>query len=348
MENTRATISRLAPAKLNLLLAITGARQDGFHDLVSLVAIVAGNDLADEISLTATFGDNARDTLVCDKPDLPCDDNNLVLRATKLFREQFPLRASLHWVVKKRIPSGAGLGGGSSDAATALRMLDEISRMPTTNPSSTTNPNPTTNPFATTDSVATTNPTATTMPPADFSGTEHQRRLFAIAERIGSDVPIFLLGKAALMRGRGEKIEMLSATEAAALRGRKFLVFKPAFGISTAEAYAEMRRNKPHDYVSVAEAEAQIAKWRANPMGALPQLNNMERPAFRKFLALPTLFKILREHHGLSARMSGSGSACFAEIRGDSGDGGGDILATEATIRNSLGANAFVRQVVLQ
>lgn len=150
MENTRATISRLAPAKLNLLLAITGARQDGFHDLVSLVAIVAGNDLADEISLTATFGDNARDTLVCDKPDLPCDDNNLVLRATKLFREQFPLRASLHWVVKKRIPSGAGLGGGSSDAATALRMLDEISRMPTTNPSSTTNPRSTTNPVATT------------------------------------------------------------------------------------------------------------------------------------------------------------------------------------------------------
>ncbi len=337
MENPRATISRLAPAKLNLLLAITGARQDGFHDLVSLVAIVADNDLADEISLTATFGDNARDTLVCDNPDLPCDDNNLILRATKLFREQFPLRASLRWAVKKRIPSGAGLGGGSSDAATALRMLDEMSRMPTTNPSLTTNP------------TATTNPVATTMPPpptpADFSGSERQRRLFAIAERIGSDVPIFLLGKAALMRGRGEKIEMLSATEAAALRGRKFLVFKPAFGISTAEAYAEMRRNKPLDYVSVAEAEAQIAKWRANPRGALPQLNNMERPAFRKFLALPALFKILRERHGLSARMSGSGSACFAEIRGD---GGGDILATEATIRNCLGANAFVRQVALQ
>ncbi len=294
-------ISREAPAKLNLTLAVTGARKDGFHDLISLAALI--ENLCDEIELEAKLGSDEPDSIGCDVQGVPLDESNLVMRATTLFRKKFPLKASLHWNIKKHVPNSAGLGGGSSDAATALLLLQEVSQ--------------------------------------GVGIPCEEQELFKIAEQIGSDVPFFLRGEASLMRGRGEVIEELK--EAEALSGREFLVFKPAFGISTAEAYAGMKRNAPHDYVDPKDAEEKISEWRKNPHGPLPLFNNMERPAFRKYLTLPALFQILKEKHGVEGHMSGSGSACFVEISSSK-----DASGIVATIHECLGKDAFVKKISLR
>ena len=112
-----------AHAKLNLSLAITGRRPDGFHELVSLVAPIA---LADTLTLDAgrPLG------LTCDDASLPVDASNLVLKAAAAYVKHRPTADVGHFHLAKRVPHGAGLGGGSSDAAAALRLLDRASGDP--------------------------------------------------------------------------------------------------------------------------------------------------------------------------------------------------------------------------
>lgn len=112
-----------AQAKLNLSLAITGRREDGFHELVSLVAPIA---LADTLTL-----DVGRPLgLTCDDPSLPVDGTNLVLKAASAYARRRPSAPTGHFHLSKRVPHGAGLGGGSADAAAALRLLDRASGEP--------------------------------------------------------------------------------------------------------------------------------------------------------------------------------------------------------------------------
>ncbi|MEY3392074.1 MAG: 4-diphosphocytidyl-2-C-methyl-D-erythritol kinase, partial [Verrucomicrobiota bacterium] len=112
-----------AHAKLNLSLAIIGRRPDGFHGLVSLVAPL---DLADTLSLEPgrPLG------LTCDDATLPADGANLVLKAAAAYARRRPAVPAGHFHLAKRVPHGAGLGGGSSDAAAALRLLDRLSGEP--------------------------------------------------------------------------------------------------------------------------------------------------------------------------------------------------------------------------
>lgn len=110
-------LTEAAPAKLNLSLAVTGRRADGFHELVSLVSSLA---LAERLD----FMPGGPWRLTCDDPALPVDGTNLVLKAAEAFRRHRPEVASGHFHLHKLVPSGAGLGGGSSDAAAALRLLD--------------------------------------------------------------------------------------------------------------------------------------------------------------------------------------------------------------------------------
>jgi 4-diphosphocytidyl-2-C-methyl-D-erythritol kinase len=100
----------LAYAKINLTLEVTGKRPDGYHQLVSLMQTVS---LADSLSLAPATDSR----LECDNPQLGGEDN-LVLRAARL------LGRGGHFSLRKRIPVAAGLGGGSSDGALALRLLD--------------------------------------------------------------------------------------------------------------------------------------------------------------------------------------------------------------------------------
>jgi 4-diphosphocytidyl-2-C-methyl-D-erythritol kinase len=123
-----AQVCVFAPAKINLTLAVTGRRADGFHELISLVGLL---DWGDTLWLETRSAAGA-DTLVCDAPDVPTDAANLVLRAAAAFRRRAGADAPppVRFDLRKEIPAGAGLGGGSSDAAAALRGLNQIAARP--------------------------------------------------------------------------------------------------------------------------------------------------------------------------------------------------------------------------
>lgn len=112
-------IKVLAPAKLNLSLDILSKRNDGYHELSSIMQTI---DLFDEITL------EKNDNIICTCSDssLPTDDNNLVVKAAKAFFNFSKIQGGVSIFLKKNIPSGAGMGGGSSDAAAVIRGLNEL------------------------------------------------------------------------------------------------------------------------------------------------------------------------------------------------------------------------------
>ncbi len=284
-----------APAKINLLLAITGRRADGFHDLLSVVAAL---DLADTLAAEPA----SEMSLACDDAELPAGAENLVLRAAAAFRRETGWGGGVAFRLQKRIPAGAGLGGGSSDAVAALRALNQLA-------------------------------------PPDRR--LHQQGLTRLAAELGSDCPLFLAEGPVVLRGRGELIEPLLPTEVARLRGRRLLVFKPAFGISTPWAYARLAAGAPSSYWPAAAAEAWLARWRADPAAPVEALlrNTMEAPAFAKFPALPELLAQLQAAAGVEGRMSGSGSACFAFL-----PEGMPVAPLVALVRSCWGPSAFVTE----
>lgn len=103
-----------AHAKINWSLRITGKRSDGFHDLETIFQTISLHD-------DLTFHEAGHLSLTCDDPSIPVDDSNLVIRAARAL-DAPPVAITL----KKRIPAGGGLGGGSSDAATTLVALDAM------------------------------------------------------------------------------------------------------------------------------------------------------------------------------------------------------------------------------
>ncbi|MGB0371630.1 MAG: 4-(cytidine 5'-diphospho)-2-C-methyl-D-erythritol kinase [Opitutales bacterium] len=116
----------LSPAKVNLYLAVTGKRADGFHDLVSLVSKLDWGDFM-RVELLEREGP---DLCEVDHPDCPSDDRNLAVKAVRLFREKVPELPCVSLNIQKRIPMGAGLGGGSSNASTCLLALNSLMNDP--------------------------------------------------------------------------------------------------------------------------------------------------------------------------------------------------------------------------
>src|SRR5947209_2780849 len=112
----------LAPAKINLSLQIKDGRTDGFHEIETLVTPIS---LADRISIERA-GEQGEIDFSCDDVSLPGGDDNLVVRAVKLFRARTEIANGIRITLEKRIPHGAGLGGGSSDAAATLLGLNEL------------------------------------------------------------------------------------------------------------------------------------------------------------------------------------------------------------------------------
>lgn len=108
-----------APAKINLLLEIIGDRPDGFHELVMVLQSIS---LADIVELQPLGGDRIQ--LHCNHPQVPCDETNLAHRAARLMQEQYPGKGGVAITIDKKIPIGAGLAGGSADAAAVLVGLD--------------------------------------------------------------------------------------------------------------------------------------------------------------------------------------------------------------------------------
>lgn len=287
-----SALTYFAPAKLNLFLAITGRRTDGFHDLVSVTAPVAFGD-----TLRVERAEHGVFELTCDDPAVPVGEGNLVLKAARVFAAATGWTGGARFALEKRVPMGAGLGGGSSDAVAALQALNALA-----------------------------------------GGMMVRERMAEVAAGLGSDCPLFLAGAPVVMRGRGERVERLAGGAAARLRGRRVLIFKPGFGISTPWAYGRMAADGVNNYLPEREAEARLAAWVAGTAPAEELLyNNMERVAFAKFVALPVLLDELRSKFGLAPRMSGSGSACFALLAEDA-----PVAEIRRAISTAWGESAFV------
>ncbi len=111
----------VAPAKINLSLKILGRRNDDFHELDTLIAPIS---LYDEIGIEKRPEKGIK--FRCDDPSVPQGDDNLVVRAAKMFFETTKVEPAVSIELKKKIPHGAGLGGGSSDAASVLVALNDL------------------------------------------------------------------------------------------------------------------------------------------------------------------------------------------------------------------------------
>ena len=113
------TLSQKAFAKINLGLFITGKRQDGYHTLETIFAPINWYD-------TLEFSDSDMISMSCSNNTLPVDDNNLCIKAARSLQQFAGTRKGVAMNLHKQVPFGAGLGGGSSDAATVLRVLNEL------------------------------------------------------------------------------------------------------------------------------------------------------------------------------------------------------------------------------
>jgi 4-diphosphocytidyl-2-C-methyl-D-erythritol kinase len=203
-------LSVLAPAKLNLHLAVGGKRVDGFHNLESIFLALDFGDTLDfevipgenavKIDVISCMGAETQDTRIC-IPD------NIILSAVSLFRQKTGFSKSLKITVKKHIPLGGGLGGGSSDAASTLLALNKITRSMGSSPLS-------------------------------------REVLLETGAALGSDVPFFLHEiPAAWVTGRGEYIKPIDP-----LFDMFFVLVNPGFSSNTATAFKlldEARRETP-------------------------------------------------------------------------------------------------------
>ncbi len=285
----------LAPAKLNLFLKVGGIRDDGYHEVVTIMQTV---DLYDELVFTVARSGGIE--LISDGGDLPPAEDNLVVRAARLLQRRFNVTGAVRIGLKKNIPTGAGLGGGSSDAAAALKALSSLWGL--------------------------------------APGVE---QLEGLAAELGSDVPFFIRGGAALCRGRGEVVSPLDAGSAL-----HFVIAMPPVGISTTEAYAvlDSLTKEPGD-VSIEGVADGLGRGDPDVLGSAlfndfrraacvlnPQLVEVERKLERAF----------SETGSCGFGLSGSGSAWFALYRSR-----GAAVRGAGHIRESAGiAACAVRSVV--
>lgn len=153
-----------APAKVNLCLRVLGKRTDGFHEIESVFYQISLFD-------TLTFEHLSTDKLLLTCGGEACGtlEQNLVIKAADLLRRSYGVTAGACIHLDKQIPAGAGLGGGSSDAAAALVGLSRLWKL-------------------------------------NFTDKGEDRELHTLAEQLGSDVPFFLYGPAARVSGRGEMV----------------------------------------------------------------------------------------------------------------------------------------------
>lgn len=152
-----------AHAKVNLTLEVGAKRADGYHEVTSVMQRIS---LWDTVTVERGTG---RDRLLCDAPVTEDENDNLCMRAAKVFFAETGLKSDgVTVTLEKRIPMQAGLGGGSSDAAAVLRALRRL-----------------------------------------YAPDMGDGRLEALAARLGSDVPFFIRGGTQLATGRGEVVAPL-------------------------------------------------------------------------------------------------------------------------------------------
>lgn len=256
------TFTVRAPAKINLHLRILGLRQDGFHEVQTLLQSI---DLHDTLAIRCRPGPL---TVACRAAEVPTGRDNLVWSAARALWEALGRRgepAGAAIMIRKHIPPAAGLAGGSSDAAAALRGLC-----------------------------------------AAWQAPPRTSWLRAVASEIGSDVPYFLTGGAALAGGRGERIRSVPDVEPLWV-----VLARPAFGVATADAYNwfDAERARP---VASRPAAGMPAGWRQTWRGLV---NDLEPAVARRHPDIAVMVERLQRTGALLAAMTGSGSVVYGLYR---------------------------------
>ena len=252
-----------APAKLNLFLHINGRRADGYHLLQSVFMLI---DWCDHLHFEPrSDGAITREDLSSAR--LPTDD--LSVRAARALKEATGCPLGVHIGLDKRLPAEAGMGGGSSDAATTLLALNRLWGLDLT-----------------------------------------RSQLAAIGLQLGADVPFFIGGRNAWVEGVGEQLVPVTVPPA------RFVVVKPPTGASTQRIFAspELKRDTK---------TATIQGFAANDSreGAVIDLqkilafgHNDLQPVAQALC--PDVGRCIQwlNGHGLQGRMTGSGTAVFAQL----------------------------------
>lgn len=239
-----------APAKLNLFLHITGRRSDGYHLLQSAFMLI---DWCDTLHFELRpDGHISREDLAA---ALPADD--LVLRAARALQAFSASTLGAHIGIEKRIPVQAGMGGGSSDAASTLLSLNRLWQL-------------------------------------DLS----LEQLGRIGLELGADVPFFLAGHNAWVEGVGEQLTPIT------LPTSRFLVMKPTPGLETRLIFLDPALTRDSQPATITRFSADVFGFGRNDLQSVA-----ERICPDVALALGWLAS-----RGLRGRMTGSGSAVFAQV----------------------------------
>jgi 4-diphosphocytidyl-2-C-methyl-D-erythritol kinase len=253
----RARVQALA--KINLDLRVLGTRSDGFHELRTIFQTIS---LADRLDIAFTPG---RKTEIALDDSLAIADN-LVTRAAQLAMQAMRATGLVEMRLIKRIPMGAGLGGGSSDAAAVLLALPVLAGR------------------------------AIPLP-----------KLCGIAQKLGSDVPFFLLGGRAAGIGRGTELFPLPDGPP-----RAGLVVAPAVHVNTARAYRDLSPRLTSESEQNKIVSFQTQSWECGPAAAA---NDFESVVFEQHGTLGVWKKRLLRAGASTALMTGSGSALFGLFR---------------------------------
>jgi len=268
-----------APAKLNLYLDILGRRDDGFHELETLMAPIRVYDRlqwreavgGDRSPFSLNF-DQAASAAGCEAA--PLDGRNLVWRAAELLAGDAGREPTGRFSLLKRIPAQAGLGGGSSDAAATLLLAN-----------------------------------------AAWGLHYPQSRLMQLAAELGSDVPFFLAGESAVCRGRGEFVEPvgpLPRLDVVVIKPPAGVSTAEAFQALRAAPVDEVRR--VHSARRLAEL---LGRLRLGSLATASRLmtNALESTASALCAWIECACRAVAGMGGYACLMTGSGSACFGVMR---------------------------------
>jgi len=265
-------------AKVNLSLRVLGTRADGYHEVQTVMQAIG---LWDCVGLTPRDDDLIK--VEVPGGEAPADETNTCWRAARAFAERTGVPRGVRIELRKSVPAGAGLGGGSSDAAATLAGLARLWEAGLRG--------------------------GPTGPPPLLS----ERQLEDLAAQIGADVPFFLRGGCCLARGKGERLRPLSAV------AMWMVAVTPNEPVSTAEAYAAfgrspVTRNRPR---LTRPVQRMVAAVKQGDVEAVARaLHNDFEP-----LGLPGLTAARRAKAALlasgclGASVSGSGSAVFGIAR---------------------------------
>lgn len=257
-----------APAKVNLRLKVVGRRPDGFHLLSMLNSSI---DLYDQIEITRIGGKTGLKVVGEHEISrhIGAISDNLVLKAANLFLENFKLPGGVSIELSKNIPVGAGLGGGSSDAAATLLAMSNLFR-------------------------------------DDLERKLQIEELLPLAVQLGSDVPFFLTGGLSIVRGVGDRVEILSNNP---LLGNPALLICPGEYSNTAKVYQNFKNRVP---TTKLRPDADLDSFVPSYQRILDLMeNDLSSIVLENSKICADLMENLNTFDSVASQITGSGSAIF-------------------------------------